>query len=508
VFLALVPRGQTIQRVSRAAKLPGLALPGRRDLSVMPYVVGRSTRDLALAPVLEDDSADLGGDLKWGITPQLTLDLTVNTDFAQVEADDEQINLTRYELFFPEKRPFFLENASLFQLGQPQQIDFFSRAGSPGHRLLGTSRAASSPARSATTNVALLDMQTAGARDRVPRAWWRLPAIRRGARPAGARLPTSARSRTGWPPRGRPVACFNRAYGVDATVPIGRYGSCSRSPPPPSLPIRRRRLPAELHTLTGPVGRPRRRQGRQGTSSPRRPCRRSFGPRRIAWNSPQFRKLTFIRRATPHVSWNTFYGLDGTRQTTFLHVHLADFALTNGGRIAWSGTTTKTARRPASPYQPRVGERGRPAGAIRATRWRCCRATEPPASAKVVPNAAATTTATTTPGTSGGVRSGGKFQATLQYVRESYRLPGGDFTTELLPFRVSWSFTPRMSIQALVQYNGVASQIGTNVRFAWLLRSGTGLFVVYNDRRDTARQTPETILGRSLIVKFSRLVDF
>ena len=66
--------------------------------------------------------------MKWGIRPNLTLDATINTDFAQVEADEEQVNLTRFDLFFPEKRPFFLENASTFQFGNPQQIDlFFSR---------------------------------------------------------------------------------------------------------------------------------------------------------------------------------------------------------------------------------------------------------------------------------------------------------------------------------------------------------------------------------------------
>ena len=73
-------------------------------------------------------SFQVGIDSKWGVTPSLTLDATVNTDFAQVEADEEQVNLTRFDLFFPEKRPFFLENASTFQFGQPQSIDlFFSR---------------------------------------------------------------------------------------------------------------------------------------------------------------------------------------------------------------------------------------------------------------------------------------------------------------------------------------------------------------------------------------------
>ena len=54
---------------------------------------------------------DIGADLKYSVTPSLTLDLTLNTDFAQVEVDEEQINLDRFNLFFPEKRPFFLENA-------------------------------------------------------------------------------------------------------------------------------------------------------------------------------------------------------------------------------------------------------------------------------------------------------------------------------------------------------------------------------------------------------------
>ncbi len=69
-----------------------------------------------------------GGDLKYGITSNLTLDVTLNTDFAQVEVDDQQVNLTRYSLFFPEKRQFFQERSSIFSynLGGPQDI-FYSR---------------------------------------------------------------------------------------------------------------------------------------------------------------------------------------------------------------------------------------------------------------------------------------------------------------------------------------------------------------------------------------------
>ena len=129
VYLAPIPRGFDIYRVSLAAKVTGLDLPARRDIKLIPYVLGSANKDFTRAPAISvDKNGDVGLDVKWGIRPNLTLDATVNTDFAQVEADEEQVNLTRFDLFFPEKRPFFLENASTFQFGQPQQIDlFFSR---------------------------------------------------------------------------------------------------------------------------------------------------------------------------------------------------------------------------------------------------------------------------------------------------------------------------------------------------------------------------------------------
>ena len=121
VFLAPVPRGYTLHRVSVAGKLNGLSLPARRDLKFMPYVsgVGQRRHDAADRH-RSTDRATSGLDVKWGVRADLTLDVTVNTDFAQVEADEQQVNLTRFPLFFPEKRPFFLENAQTFQLGQPQ----------------------------------------------------------------------------------------------------------------------------------------------------------------------------------------------------------------------------------------------------------------------------------------------------------------------------------------------------------------------------------------------------
>lgn len=124
-----------LYRVSRAGDLTGLDLPARgTSVQVKPYALGQAGRDWVADPGGGSDlSADVGVDLKAALGSGLVLDLTVNTDFAQVEADDEQIDLTRFTLFFPEKREFFLENAGIFEFGAPsfggppQLLLFFSR---------------------------------------------------------------------------------------------------------------------------------------------------------------------------------------------------------------------------------------------------------------------------------------------------------------------------------------------------------------------------------------------
>ena len=118
-FLTHVPRalGQRgLFHASLAATLTGLEVPpGSRIFEVKPYVVSSVTSDTAAAPRISNDvSKDLGVDAKVGVTQGLTADFTYNTDFAQVEADEQQVNLTRFSLFFPEKRDFFLENLGLF----------------------------------------------------------------------------------------------------------------------------------------------------------------------------------------------------------------------------------------------------------------------------------------------------------------------------------------------------------------------------------------------------------
>ncbi|GMQ25557.1 hypothetical protein Aoki45_22390 [Algoriphagus sp. oki45] len=97
------------------------------NISIIPYVAGRTSKNF-LEGTQEELTPTAGGDAKIGIGPALNLDLTFNPDFSQVEVDEQVTNLDRFEIFFPERRQFFLENADLFEsFGQPRSRPFFSR---------------------------------------------------------------------------------------------------------------------------------------------------------------------------------------------------------------------------------------------------------------------------------------------------------------------------------------------------------------------------------------------
>jgi len=106
-------------RASAAATLVGLEVPtSGKGLEIKPYGVSRLTTDTLVRPAIRNDvSQDVGLDVKYGVTKSLTADFTYNTDFAQVEVDEAQVNLTRFNLQFPEKRDFFLEGQGIFAFG-------------------------------------------------------------------------------------------------------------------------------------------------------------------------------------------------------------------------------------------------------------------------------------------------------------------------------------------------------------------------------------------------------
>ena len=109
-------------RPAELGHLRGLsqANPGR-NVELRPYALGETKRSLELDS--QDERGEIGLDAKWGITPAMTADFTINTDFAQEEVDLQQINFTRFSLFFPEKRQFFLEGERMFQFGIRSEAD-------------------------------------------------------------------------------------------------------------------------------------------------------------------------------------------------------------------------------------------------------------------------------------------------------------------------------------------------------------------------------------------------
>ena len=141
-------------RTTDLAELRGLkSLKTKRVFQVKPYVLPGASKDFTSANPAASTTFESGVDVRYGLTPNMTLDLSYNTDFAQVEGDQEQVNLTQFPTFFPEKREFFLEGSTLFDFGEaatsrggdsrPPTILFYSRrigleSGQPVPILLGS----------------------------------------------------------------------------------------------------------------------------------------------------------------------------------------------------------------------------------------------------------------------------------------------------------------------------------------------------------------------------------
>ena len=536
VYLSFIPRGFDIYRISLAAKVPGLDMPQRRDIKLIPYVLGSANNDYTKASDQLDRDAQVGVDAKWGVTPSLTLDATVNTDFAQVEADEEQVNLTRFDLFFPEKRPFFLENASTFQFGVPQSVDlFFSRR-------IGLSGAASSlqpipiiaggrlsGKMAGSWNVGLLNIQTndeqssSGALLSPDTNFTVLRAQKEVGRSSYGAIFVGKFSSGDL--TGTTYNEWNRAYGVDANWQLSEGQRVSTY-------FARTDTPETEANRNGPRGsdysgrafydfRNRLWQIGGGFTQvgdnfnpevgflPRRGYRR---PEFRVFFQPQPKRPRWIRRYAPHISSNAYWDLNGNLQTAFSHIHAFEIQPMRGGRFGWFADQNKD--NPLAPFTVynRDGDRVViPAGEY--TWWQ--NAFE----YFHDPSAAITGSIRYRIGSyydgdfnslelMSDYRFTARFTASVGWTRQDVSLPGGAFVANLVPVKASYSFTNLASLSALVQYNGQTGVYSSNIRLALLNRSGTGLFVVYNDRRDVLETTSYDTVGRSFVVKYTRLIDF
>lgn len=523
VFLARVPRGYGLQRVSSAGKLQGLSLPARRDLKLTPFAAWSVNEDRTVATDRVRRAGDLGLDVKWGVRADLTLDLTVNTDFAQVEADEQQVNLTRFPLFFAERRPFFLENAQLFQLGQPQAIDlFFSRriglsaAGTPigiqaGGRLSG---------KLGGFNVALLDMQTEAAVDTrtgqtlAPSNNFAVARLQRqiGRSTVGAmfvgRHAVGARAS---------ADDYNRSFGADVGWQATSNGRVQAFLARTDSPAQRGgsdyagRL-AYLYAnnlWSGSVAYTQ--VGERFNPEVGFLRRRAFRSVEGRYNlSYQPVTSRWIRRVQPHVNYTAYFTLDNVLESSQGHFHLFDIQTKSGARFGYLMESAQD--RPVRPFTVYQDVKGRrvviPPGSYGWLRgvFEGHTNLSAPISASLLHRVGryydgdyhgwSLTTA---------FRAGARLLSEVSWNRDDITLPGGRFRNDLVPVKVSYAFTSQASVQALLQYNKQASTFSSNVRLALLNRSGTGFFLVYNDRRDTSDATPDALLGRSLILKYTRL---
>ncbi|HYE58667.1 MAG TPA: DUF5916 domain-containing protein, partial [Rhodothermales bacterium] len=206
-------------QVSQYARLEGLqGIRRGRGVEIKPYALAGAQR----IPAAADPNTfrqDFGADARWTITSNLALDLTVNTDFAQVEADEAQINLTRFNLFFPEKREFFLERAGLFAFGNEGELEtFFSRRIGLTNPILGGARLTGQVG---DVSLGLLNLQTRKADSGLPGANYAVARVQTalGPRASVGGIVTNVEHRDS--------SLYNRALGLDGTVRF--WGSSSVS---------------------------------------------------------------------------------------------------------------------------------------------------------------------------------------------------------------------------------------------------------------------------------------
>lgn len=525
VFLSPIPRGSDVFRVSMAAKLTGLDLPQRRELKFTPYVLGSANKDYTITSGDQlDRKGDVGLDVKWGIRPNLTADFTVNTDFAQVEADEEQVNLTRFDLFFPEKRPFFLENASMFQFGAPQSIDlFFSRriglAGGLPVDILGGARLSG---KVGAFNVGLLNMQTDDEMDsrtgRVVTQANNFGVFRIQREIGRSNVGAIFVNRQGTGDLA-PASDYNRAYGIDAAWQATQNGKIFAFLARTDSPASRGgsdysgrlfyNYTNNLWQVSGGYSQVGENFNPEVGFLPRRGYR---SPEGRVFLQLQPKRWPWIRRISPHVSQTVHYGLDGELQTSRGHYHWLEIQPAQGGRFGHF--VERQDDRPLVPFTVfNAGGRRVTIAPGLYTWWS--------SAWEYLHNPSAPVSGTFRfrhgnfyDGDMIGFESeistrlGSRFIGSVGWNRQNIDLPAGSFHTDLIPVKLSYAFTTLASIQALVQYNNQSSLLSSNIRLALLNRSGTGLFVVFNDRRDTTSFNPYETLGRSFIVKYTRLFDF
>lgn len=525
-YLTQVPRAFTtfrgILRVSSAATLVGLQAPsGSRNLELKPYALTELTTDKSVVPVVTNDAdARVGADVKYGLTQNLTADLTVNTDFAQVEVDEQQVNLTRFNLFFPEKRDFFLEGLGIFAFagrasaglnsgtGDTPYLFFSRRIGLDGSRVIPLRVGGRMTGKAGPVTIGVLNVQTGEeeaasvepANFTVIRA--KRDVLRRSSIGGMYTHRTATPGRTG----------SNDGYGVDAvlsfyqTIRLDAYLAKTRTEGRAGDDLSYRgffeyngdrygaqaeRLVVEPNFLPE-IGFVRRTD-----------MRRNFGQLRF---SPRPTSLAHIRKFTAIGSFNYLTNnqdrLDtreqlGQFQTEFANSDVAGITFTNTfERLIRPFTIAPGVIIPVGGYN------------FHTTRLSYTGGQQRKISGEVVYE-----TGTFYSGDRQSIAvNAARIQVTPQISLEPsfsvnvVDLPEGDFTATVVRTRATYTVTPRMFVSGIAQYNSTTTSIGSNLRFRWEYSPGSELFVVYTDDYNSeALRGVSPLRNRAIVVKINRL---
>ncbi|MDX1567471.1 MAG: DUF5916 domain-containing protein [Longimicrobiales bacterium] len=512
-FWSPVSREFNLYRVSEAGTLTGLEPPARRTVQVTPYVLGSTSRDYAGGQPGFDESGEVGGDAKIQVTQGLTMDLTYNTDFAQVEVDDVQTNLTRFRLFFPEKRPFFLENAGFFSVGTGEAELFFSRriGIAPGGQQVPIEGGGRLSGRVVGLNLGLLHIRTEG-----------VPGVAgdEGDAFSVARLAKELpnRSSVGGIFVERDAlgtdTDFNRTYGLDGQLGIGEALTFSSflartetggAPTDPGGVVRDNafQLDAAWQSRAWQANAEYREIGNDFDPEVGFLPRDGYRYYRVfAMHFIFPEDFLGLREIRPHAQYRTYRDLDtGFEETGYIHLDT---------HFEWHGGTLfspvfdwnrEGLEQPFEIAEGVVVPPGTYDGWEAAWRFN----TNPSATLSFGGGFNwGSFLSGPRRGTSGTVtyRSGSSLSTSLRFDYNDVELAEGDFVTRLWGLRVGYFFTPRIYLQSLLQYSDQIDAFSANVRFGWLQDAGTGLFVVFNDARGVdALDGP---LNRSVVVKYSR----
>jgi hypothetical protein len=525
-YLAQVPRALTtfrgILKVSSAATLVGLEAPsGSRNVELKPFALGGVTTDNTATPPLAGDvTRRIGGDVKYGLTQNLTADLTIKTDFAQVEVDEQQVNLTRFNLFFPEKRDFFLEGLGIFAFagrasaglaagsGDTPSLFFSRRIGIDGSRVTPLQAGGRLTGKAAGFTIGALNVQTGN--EKVTRTGGANFTVLRAKRDILRRSSIGGMytHRSATPGR----IGSNDGYGLDATfsfyqnVRFDTYLAATRSTGRSGNNVSYRgffdyngdrygaqaeRLVVEPNFLPE-VGFIRRTD-----------MKRNFGSLRF---SPRPANLESVRRFVAQTSLtyltNTQNRLEtreinGTFQTELANSDLLTFtAVDTFERLIRPFTVARGVNIPVGPYDFHNvlisyagGQQRKISGTVLYEAGKFYSGDRQ----SIGVNAA-------------------RMQITPQISLEPslslnfVDLPQGSFTATVVRSRATYTVTPRMFVSGIVQYNSTNASAGSNLRLRWEYAPGSELFVVYTDDYDTEARTGVTPLrNRAFVVKVNRL---